>query len=648
MTKPADVDIQGDQIYSNQFDDVYFSREEGLAESQYVFLDGNDLPRRWQQQAHFCIVETGFGSGLNFLLSAQAWLDDPNSSDTLDYYSIEGFPLSADQLLKIHAHWGQYKGLSKSLIEQYPVSHYGCHSLIFDQGRIQLHLILENIQDALRQYELDPDCWFLDGFAPAKNPQMWNAKILSRIGELSAPGTLLATFTAAGQVRRDLMDAGFNVRKRKGFGRKREMICAVKKQPRKPKTSFKQSPWFAIPNSSPTIQTAAVIGAGIAGAQIAHHLAGQGVKVQVIESEKYSATGASGNLAGILAPRINAQKSDGEAFYIAAFLYQLSQLKRLQHQCQDIHFTQHGLLQLAHNSVAQSRFQKLAERQDLPAELVTLLRAEQVSKILGQTSKHSAILIHSAGSLAPKRLCKALLAHDNIELRCNLEVESISHNSGKPVLSLAGNETMTYDAVIIASGHQAAKFSDALQITPVRGQSSSATLAAEDSLPHALGHQGYVASIPGDDNKFIFGASYLKEDSNSQLRPLETQENLATLRKYAPQLADNLSDISDSHAGIRATTIDRWPIVGPLPDTQWYRAQYADLGKGRQYKVYPIAQYYAGIYVLTGLGSHGLTSAAYCANLLGHIILGKSPPASAKILRALHPARFLIRTLKST
>lgn len=646
MTNHAEVDIRDGQLYSRQFDDIYFSQEDGLAESHYVFLEGNKLPARWQNQSHFCITETGFGSGLNFLVTAQAWLEDPHRSTSLDYYSIEGYPLSADQLRKIHAQWGKYQPISAALLEQYPIITNGCHTLVFEGGEIQLHLIFEDIQYALKHYPIKPDCWYLDGFSPAKNPQMWDKNILKKIGELSSIDTRLATFTAAGEVRRNLIEAGFEIHKRKGFGRKREMICARKIHTRASQNLFKHAPWFATTDERSNIQHVSVIGAGIAGAQIAHHLAQQGIEVLVIESEKHIATGASGNLAGVFSPRITAEKSAGEAFYITAFLYQLKQLSRLKNEGHDIQFTPHGLLQLVHNKTAQNRFEKLAARKDLPAELVTIISAKKASKILGETIKHPAMFMQNAGSLSPKSLCKALLSNPRITLRCATQVEHISHNDGKPNLILSDGETLSSDAVVIANGYQATNFADTLPITPTRGQSSSATLATGHNLAHALGHKGYVVNVPADKHRIIFGASYLRDDSDSALKEAETLSNLSELRKHMPQLAKSLTDISDSHAGIRATTPDRWPIVGPLPDVHFYREQYADLSQGKQHKAYPAAQYCDAIYVLSGLGSRGLTSAAYCANLLSHMLLGKTPPAPVHMLRSLHPARFLVRSLK--
>ncbi len=646
MAHFADVTIKSGRIYSNQFEDIYFSEEDAIAESHYVFLERNGLPEHWQYKKNYCIAETGFGSGLNFLVTARAWLDDPHRGERLDFYSIEAFPLKLKHLRKIQAQWKAYRALSSALIAQYPTATSGCHTLVFARGRIQLHLILDGIKNALSNYSLRPDCWYLDGFAPAKNPKMWDHAVLNTIGKLSQKGTRLATFTAAGEVRRNLVAAGFEVKKRKGFGRKREMLCARKIQLAPENTHPKHAPWFAPPQPNTDANHVAVIGAGIAGAQIAYHLAQQGLKVHVFESAEQVATGASGNQAGVLAPRLTAQTSLGERFYIAAFLYQLNQLSSLQEAGHNVGFIQNGLLQLAHNETAVSRFTQLAQRDDLPKALLEIVNATQASDILGEPIEQTAMIIENAGSLSPRCLCKALLSHRNIAVQCATNIDRITYTEDKPSLHLDNGETFDADAVVIANGYQTVDFENKLPIIAARGQSSVATLDNQQGLPLTLGHQGYVVQHPVDQSQIVFGASYIRGSADSALKQADTNNNLSELRQHAPSLAASLTSIKSSHAGIRATTPDRWPIVGPLPDIYFYQTQYADIAQGKQYKSYPKAKYVEGVYVLSGLGSRGLTSAAYCANLLSHTILGLNPPASKQILHSLHPARFMIRALR--
>jgi tRNA 5-methylaminomethyl-2-thiouridine biosynthesis bifunctional protein len=662
MISYAQVKIKDGQVYSLQYDDIYYNTDDGPAESEYVFLKGNDLPAQWQEKPRFAIAETGFGTGLNFLVTLKTWLDDSARCETLDYYAIEAYPLRSTQLAEIHALWPQFKLLSTKLIEQYPSHASGCHSLSFGLGRVQLHLIFEDIKSCLRRYRLDPDCWFLDGFAPARNPSMWTAEVLNSIALQSRHGTTLSTFTAAGEVRRNLISAGFEVHKHTGFGRKREMLRALKPNTRANIESIpdpdrnhgrnhgqnliQHAPWFAAGKISKLPGKIAVIGAGIAGVQTAWHLAQRGVEVVLIEQRDAIASAASGNRAGVLAPKLIASASAEEAFYLAAFAYQLRQIETLNTQGHSIDFLQNGLLQLACNPQSLQRFERLSRREDLPVGLCKIINANQASKDLGEKVENTCLLIEQAGCLSPASLCHALLKHPKIELRLSTALNEVSYQGGNPQLKLSSGDLLRVDALVLANGYQAAQFSDSTPVIPVRGQTSCALLPTDKSLGHALRHTGYIVSIPGNGQQLIFGASYIRGDTSDELCELETRRDFDILKANLPKLAGQLTGIKPSHAGIRATTSDRWPIVGPLADVDFYQREYEDLHQGKQYKSYPAARYQAGIYMLSGLGSRGLTSAAYCANLLVHSMLGCAPPAPSRVLHALHPARFLIRNLR--
>ncbi len=643
----TEVKINNSEIYSEQFDDIYHSCDGSIAESEYVFLHGNELPTGWQGRSHYCIAETGFGSGLNFLVTLKAWQADPHRCERLDYFAIEGYPLHAHQLKQIYTHWPELAAETNILLTQYPPIAHGIHSLSFESGRVQLHLIFNEVLDALKEINLKPDCWYLDGFAPSKNPQMWRPDVLNAIARRSKPNTRLATFTVAGVVRRNLIAAGFDIYKRKGYGRKREMLCArglLSTAPGK-QAQRNTSPWFQLPESGNTIRHAAVIGAGIAGAQIAHHLAQRGIRVTVFEAQAGIANGASGNAAGILAPKLDARRSELEDFYLSAFLYQLRQIQHLENQGAVLDFEQCGLLSIAHTDKKHKRLEQLVLRDDLPENIFQLLKPQQVSGILGEACSHSGMINSLAGALAPRSLCQALLSHPDITLNLGAAVERIHPDRDKPGIQLAGGDQQLFDAVVLANGYQANEFSGAIELTPVRGQTSSAAMCGEH-LKHAIEHQGYLLRQPKSESGIVFGASHIRNECDTRLQDSETSSNIEMFSRQTPELAGRLEQIQSSHAGIRATTEDRWPLLGGIPDSTFYRTAYADLHFGKHYQPYPPAQYHPGIYLLSGLGSRGLCSAAWCASILSRIICGETPPANNQVLRALHPARFMIRALK--
>lgn len=214
--------------YSAAFDDIYHTTDGGLGQAQYVFLTGNNLPVRWQTRENFTILETGFGLGLNFLVTWHAWRNDPQRSRRLHFISVEKYPFMATDLARLHTAWPQFSELSAELVAAWPALHTGRHDVLLDNGNVRLTLLLGEAQTQLAQQEAAVDAIYLDGFAPSKNPEMWSAAIFQQLVRLAAPGCTLATWASAGLVRNGLKEAGFLITKNKGFGGKRHMSTGYK------------------------------------------------------------------------------------------------------------------------------------------------------------------------------------------------------------------------------------------------------------------------------------------------------------------------------------------------------------------------------------------------------------------------------------
>ncbi len=268
--QPANLEFNAEGTpVSRDFDDVYFSNDNGLEETRYVFLGGNHLAQRFpvHSRPHFVVAESGFGTGLNFLTLWQAFAEfrDTHPDATLErlhFISFEKFPLTREDLTLAHQHWSELAPWATALQEQWPLPLAGCHRLLLDEGRVTLDLwfgdineLTSKLDDSLNQ---KVDAWFLDGFAPAKNPDMWTPTLFNAMARLARPGGTLATFTSAGFVRRGLQEAGFTMQKCKGFGRKREMLCGVMDQTLALPTS---APWFA--RTGTDKREAAIIGGGL-------------------------------------------------------------------------------------------------------------------------------------------------------------------------------------------------------------------------------------------------------------------------------------------------------------------------------------------------------------------------------------------------
>ncbi len=222
----TNIEWRNGQPFASEFQDVYFSTDNGLLETDYVFLQGNDLARRWPDAniQTFNIAETGFGTGLNFLCAAKMWLEAAPKKAMLHFISVEKYPLNFQDITTALNLWPQLNTVSEPFLAQYESLINGAQTILLYNNRVQLSLLIGDATSCLSQINDKIDAWFLDGFAPAKNPDMWQAELFQQMARLSKTSTTFATFTSAGDVRRGLINAGFKVSKRAGFGKKREML----------------------------------------------------------------------------------------------------------------------------------------------------------------------------------------------------------------------------------------------------------------------------------------------------------------------------------------------------------------------------------------------------------------------------------------
>jgi tRNA 5-methylaminomethyl-2-thiouridine biosynthesis bifunctional protein len=391
--------------HSPAFDDFYYSDQSGLAESRHVFLEGNQLPQRWAARPRFCIGETGFGTGLNFLASWDCWRRDPNASEHLHFLSVEKSPLRQDDLRRALAHWTELNELSEQLLNAYPPALPGRHRLEFAEGKVILDLIFGDALETLTELACEPhwqvDAWFLDGFTPARNPAMWGASLFERLARLSGEATTLATFTAATEVRRGLQSAGFTVHKRPGFGIKREMLVGSYHQARQPSPA-PQTPWHAAPARRVKQRQALVIGGGLAGVSCATALARRNWRVTLLEANTLAAA-ASGNQQGVLYTRISHRDSALNSFSLHSFAYAVRYYRALLAQ---------GLLQPDRDASFCGMMQLAKPGQEWPVALqATLASLPELVQALDttQASVLSGLAQCPAGLFSPPPAGSALL-----------------------------------------------------------------------------------------------------------------------------------------------------------------------------------------------------------------------------------------------
>ena len=367
---------------SEQFDDVYFSKESGIDESRYVFVQNNNLPAAWNHKAGtFTIFETGFGTGLNFLVTWQLWRQQiatqkPGASSHLHFISVEKFPLNKDELQKALALWPELNEFSAQLIEQYPLLIEGFHSIQFKNEQLTLTLIFDDVANALTMLNGKIDAWYLDGFAPAKNPDMWSDTLFRSMARLSHNNgenhSTVATFTAAGLVKRGLKGAGFKVEKVKGFGRKREMLIGTFQQTQGPiKEDYSAyKPWMRCTPSKTNAQNkVAIIGAGLAGATTAYALSRRGISCDIYD-EKGIAQGASGNPQGAIYAKLAAGEARHTDIYVQGYLQSLRWIQDQLIAGED--WDNCGLIQIASSEKEKNTPAKICCKRSLPCRFDSL------------------------------------------------------------------------------------------------------------------------------------------------------------------------------------------------------------------------------------------------------------------------------------
>lgn len=642
VLQPATLRWDSAAPFSIEYNDVYYSRNGGLDESRHVFLRGNQLPARWQQQRVFTIAETGFGTGLNFLVTAQAWLAEARPGGTLHYLSCEKHPLSHADLARSLDHWPELAELGADLLAQYPAALTGFHSRWLYQQRIRLTLLLGDATTMLQQLSGPVDAWYLDGFAPARNPALWQPALLAEVARHSRPGTTLATYSAAGQLRRELAQRGFQVRKLPGFGAKREMVSA--EFIAHPAPAAHPAPWFARPDPA-TERRALIIGAGIAGLSTALRLAQQHWQVTLLDGADDLARGASGNLAGIVMPQLSSDFNHEAQWSLAAFSMAVNWLNTLQADGMQGIWQPSGVLQLL-DAIHCDRISALA----MPEAIVRRLDADQASAVCGVTLQQGGLLFPQAGWIDPVALCHHLhrMMQTSVELRLNSMVTALSHDGAVwTARDAAGAALASSPVVIIASGVDARRLLPqlALPLQAVRGQLAYIPATPDSSsLRLPVCYDGYM--IPALRGQHCVGATFDRDDTTTTLRDEDQQHLLSSLQQQLPSLLTAVRPTLSGRVSFRATSPDHLPLIGPVPDPDYYQRHYADLQRGYPASHYPEACYLPGLFVNTGHGARGFSQAWLAAEILASDLQGCTQPISSTLRHKIQPGRFMIRALR--
>ena len=611
--------------YSEAYGDVYHSAEGGLAQAQHVFLQGNGLPERWRGRRAFTILETGFGFGLSFLATWRAWHADPARCERLHFVSVEKHPFQVADLAVLLGKFPQVEKQSSRLSAHWPMLVPGMHRLEFESGNVVLTLFFGDIAEGLPQLQLAADAIFLDGFAPAKNPQMWEPRLLRRLGRLAARGATLATWSVAASVRGALEQAGFAVEKQKGFGTKREMLIG-----RLVRKKFR-----AI--SSFENRKAIVVGAGIAGAAVCERLAARGWDVTLLERQARPPAGA-GRHAGIFHPVVTRDDSLFARITRAGFLSALARWRALEAAGHALEWSACGVLQLARDD-AEGAAQPAAIRAlALPPDYARYAAREAASALAGAPVAAGGLWFPSGGWIRPLCLVAAQLASaaGRLEARFGCEVARIARDDGSwRAYDQAGRALAQAPVMVLANAAEAMKLAPSrfARIRRVRGQISFLPAAKFPAPRVVLLRGGFV--LPARRGESIAGASYDFDDDDPAPRADSHAGNLERLERILPGTGSRFDPVAlDGLVGFRAVAPDRLPLIGAIAEED------APVPKNPRLAALPRLE---GLYGAFAYGSRGLLWAGLGAELLASMLDGEPLPVEGRLADALDPGRFLLR-----
>jgi tRNA 5-methylaminomethyl-2-thiouridine biosynthesis bifunctional protein len=511
---PASIAFLGDGTpYSVEYGDVYHSAQGGLAQSRHVFLGGNDLPSRWAGRRSFTVVETGFGLGVNFLATWQAWQDDPQRCERLHYVAVEKHPVARADLQRCSGGWIELADHAARLGTEWPEPLAGLHRLHFAQGRVTLTLAFGDVAEILPQLRCRADAFYLDGFAPDRNAGMWSVAVLRQCARLAAADATLATYTAARVVRDNLLAAGFAVARRPGYAHKRHMLTA------RPSGGVAVAQTAAATAHDGVRRHALVVGCGIAGAAAAERIAARGWRVTVVDGEAGPAGCASGLHAGALHPHLSRDDSMLSRLTRAGFLHARRNWRLLQEAGHDAGWIPCGVARPARSAEEEVAMAGIIAACGFPREFVEVLDRGALGERCGQAVAHGGYWFPGGGIVRPARVIDAQLAQAQAVLAFGRRVESLRHEAGKwHALAADGALIASAPVVVLANAGDAIRLAPAgCDLRPVRGQLTYLPAAAAPALKVAVVGDGYV--LPAVDGVTVVGGTYDRDSLELAARP---------------------------------------------------------------------------------------------------------------------------------
>lgn len=586
-------------VYSRWYDDIYFDKTDGVKEKEHVYLNANDLANRIKLSDKLCIAELGFGTGLNFILTWRLWKKNRKPNSSLTYISFEKAPLSKKEMTRVYKKFKELNDFSDQLIQKLTDNYKTNRTIYFKSENINLILIYDDFS-LLTNFDFKADIWFLDGFAPSKNPEVWDNSYYKNIYNRTNLKGSLSTFTSSGLVRRGLALAGFSVTKVSGFGQKREMLKAIKIEPDiKLKVNL---------NYENTIGPVAIIGAGISGASLAYAFRKRNIECYIVEKSSNVASGASGNKLALQMPKMTADNSPYGLMSLEAFTFSRNLAKELKAAPRS-----DGLILLPSRDREIIKFKKLLES-GWPNDLI-----QSYTDKINCFNIDNYIYMRSSGIVDNIKFIKRLI--DGVKIFFNFNVTKIksTKNNSKIIHNEQGN-VLNAQTVIWANGYNMTDICDKIPIEPVSGQVTflkSNPQTSKLKLNFSYG-QFFSQSFKGYHQ---IGSTF-NRNTNVNFNQIDQNKNLSFIPEFLKQRIINSNvDLNEYRVSVRSSTKDRMPF-------------FCNLNEIKQNK-------YENEYVLGGMGAWGFVYAPYYAELMVRELLNENPIINSKLDKLLRINRLL-------
>ena len=586
----APFSLKNNTLFSEEFDDLYSSAKGAVAECNHVFIKGNNLNERFEnlgENSKFYIGEIGFGIGINFLTTCKSWLDHTKQNQVLEFYSFDKYLFRLSDFKTLNVSCPDLKEYISELERNYPRNIQGAQKISLFGGRIILNLIIGEIDNTQEYIKLmdKVDAWYLDGFSPSKNPDLWSIKLFKCIHKSCHENTTFSTYTSSGLVKNNLTESGFNHSRAMGFSDKRHMLKGTVDTQLKKNTSNTK---------------VAVIGSGIAGCVLSYTLAKKGIEVDLYEKSDSICSGASSHELLVTYPRLSAHDTAFGSFTLHSYIFATNFYKQLKTDT----WKKTGVIILNHDAATEKRQSSLLEKR-ADGEIYRYIDPDEASEISGIDIKLNGLIYEDAGYILPEEMCKFLIESPKINIFTSSHIKSIKKN--REVFNLnIGKKKFEYQNVCVCAGSETANIVDIDGISIKRGQVThieSLDNVSRIKLPICA--KGYIS--PRVNNIHLVGSSY----SDSEDTDLSEEEHLYNLNNLKLVIDEEMNVIT-GQTGHRAVSKDHMPVVG-MKD---------------------------GIYINTCHGSRASVTAPISAEIIASMIVDEAPPLMGRELESLSPERF--------